>query len=137
MAARYSFDELADSFIREIRISCARAERRCRRSSEAAASAEPGESSVQATRTQSDGSEDRGLTGRGLHERVRERERGSVRAREGEGTGVYATAVGVRLSLWQEDGDGFFSVCTCTRARKRKANGEKREREREKKTTRE
>jgi len=115
---------------RDSRRSCARAERRCRRSSEAAASGEPGESSVQATRTQSDGSEDRGLTGRGLHERVRERERerGSVRAREGEGTGVYATAVGVRLSLWQEDGDGFF---LCVRARERGKEKQRRERERE------
>jgi len=64
-----------DSFTREAgeifaKKWCARAERCCRRSSEAAASVELGESSVQATRTQSDGGEDRGLTGRGLHERV-------------------------------------------------------------------
>jgi len=60
---------------------------RYRRSSEAAASARLGESSVQVTTAESDGGEDRGLTGRGVYERERERERGGESEsgeREGE-----------------------------------------------------
>jgi len=70
---------------------------RYRRSSEAAASARLEESSVQVTTAESDGGEDRGLTGRGVYEREREWERGwerewRKRGRETE-RGVYTTAV--------------------------------------------
>jgi len=79
---------------------------RCRCSSEAAASAKPGESSVQATRTESDGGEDRGLTGRGVHERESERERERERAKEQAFT---RRRLAQALSLAHED-SSFFRV---------------------------
>lgn len=81
------------------------------RSSEAAASVsgqETGESSVQATRTESDGGEDRGLIGRGVHEREGERER----------TGVYATLVGIGSLSGRRTGI-FLFICVYVRVRER------------------
>lgn len=94
-------------------------------SSEAAASARPGESSVQATRTESDGGEDRGLIGRGVHEREGERER----------TGVYATVVGIGSLSGRRT--GIFLFCVYAYANDRDNEEKRRQKERERERQRE